>query len=438
MTQFVRYLSSVGPFILGLVFGALLFFSITTWGVELDEIVKWLAITAVVVLVVSILLWLVYRLSINKVSAGVSKRLPKILREIEDNPLALSDQDFKARVLWPLLPDMVRGAIAWLGFTNAVAISIALVANLVLLATLAVQYLSAERLEGQNILLAKQNDLLTDQSKLLEAQSLAAVAEQVLALDAAISEILHHQDEVGRILGVVSSSEPRKVTHEPGDFSLNMSISDLNPCIIFEDRVGCEQAIIWQIANDFDDFQDGEIIEFEQEFYPAFQLLVNFLEYRNSRFRKMTDSLRQVRDEPSRDEVAYSQEAVRRFGATCQVEPTIVRETSVQLSLVRLLESSTWAYGPQKLTSDWSESAEEFPQIRSNTSMAHLNFTSGFSELSEYFERTNYDRDKYTTLQFSIDLSQLYHDLIESLESIASKCASESDRLRNVRESLQM
>jgi len=437
----VRILGQLAPIMLGMVLGGLFFYTIQTWGLVLEDVVRWLAQAVAVLLVVSVLLWIIYRLLIKKSSVIALHQLSQLRKDLENTPDKISDPKFRAEYIWPLAPTLLRAAISWFGFTNALAIVIAIMANLVLLATLAVQYLSAQRLEAQNLLLGNQNQVLSRQTGLLESQVVAANVEQLLVLDEKIAKVSRDHEELLRIVDVFERVRQLEVEDEILDFNVMVKDASVHPCQSSGNAHDCRNAVVWEITEAYNDHPGGEVAEYPHKWYPAFQVVANYLQERDGLFTEATGDLIQLKrdDQETRDEPAYVRSLVERVGLSCAVEPRAIRDVSVRLSLTRAMESNAGlAFGSEKFQTRWKEWADEFEQVRGNISRGNLNYSSALAELARSLESGTYDRDSYTLGDFTTDLRAHYTILDEKLTMLSDSCNNEVSRLKSVRVQLKI
>lgn len=409
---------------MGIGVGACLFYLSDIWKIHLESFIKWGAITSFMVLIVIILAWLLHRWLMSNVASNLDAELPVILTAIGDDPSKITNINYIRTNIFPIVMRVAGIFITWMTFSYSIAIGITVIANFVLIATLAVQYLSAERLESQNRLIARQNELITIQTDIIRPQSDVTVSNQIMSLDSRITDIRRDQDELYQIKQAATSKQFHDISLPDSNYSSRLSPSDLDPCVDFSARWQCQVSPVYPIAYEYNRLQLGETASQTQIFMPAFLILAGFLQKKNEFFVQLTDALPGLKGKKERDEISYVQQAVDRIGRRCQINPELARSVASQLSLARVFEVHARAYGPAQLTAKWSEDAKRVPQIRLNTQAFHINFVAALEMLAKAIG-SNYDPQTYTLKQFSTDLEKLYMNLSEGLDRMSAACTSE-------------
>lgn len=183
MKAFVSAVSAAAPFIVGVVCGALLLYSLSLWAPdEIESVIGWLGAAGLGGVVLAMFVYLAGRIFLARPGNSLVSRLQALTDTIERNPEALSDKEFVKQNIWPLVPVAAKLAIGWFAIGGALALALALVTNVALMATLAVQYLQAERLEQQNRLIVVQSDaarISQEREVIKDIQQVALVTHEV-------------------------------------------------------------------------------------------------------------------------------------------------------------------------------------------------------------------------------------------------------------------
>lgn len=253
MKHFAPAFRIIGPFVLGATLGAVLAFTANTLVGDLESFVWFLAVIVVSVLLIFSALWLVYRWFVQRLYSDVGKTIKQLSDSIEQDPALLANGEFWKENVLPFAPTFVKTGAAWLGFTQALAISILLIGNMVLIATLSVQYLSAERLDEQNILLGLQTTLM-------EVQSATVLDTRVAVVD----------DELKEANKYHSVAQALVTSHDP--YGIGVSTAGFRPthiafeemCASAEPAPDCDKPIetfinLFSGIFDYVEASDGEV-----------------------------------------------------------------------------------------------------------------------------------------------------------------------------------
>jgi hypothetical protein len=150
-------LLAIGPFVVGGVCGILLAYAATLWAFDVKTLIALLGGVAFASVALAILIWLIARVVLGRPANSLLSRIQDVIADIDQNADLLEDPSFfKTRIL-PLAPAIAKLVLGWLSVAGAMGLALALVANVTLMATLAVQYLQVDRLEAQNRLIVVQS-----------------------------------------------------------------------------------------------------------------------------------------------------------------------------------------------------------------------------------------------------------------------------------------
>jgi len=162
----LSYFSRVaGPFLVGLIVGATLLFSSQYWLTDVETVARVLAVLAGVLVTILLIIWFFYRWFVARLSGPDEAVLKEIWQTARDNPRLLLDRHFWADKIGPHFSIIGPAVGAWLSFAASLGIITLVLTNILLLATLLVQMISAERLASQNDLIASQNAFLQTQAR---------------------------------------------------------------------------------------------------------------------------------------------------------------------------------------------------------------------------------------------------------------------------------
>ena len=175
--------SAIGPVLIGITFGAVGVLMLQNRTTDLETIVGWLVALAVVTAVLALSGWVVYRVALARLGDRSLNQWRGLLARIEGEPQSLNDSKFRNEYVWPLIPGVMRVGSAYATFTVALGVALALLTNIVLLATLSVQYLQAERLALQNLKLETQNRLVQRSANVALAEH---ITKKISVLDSYI------------------------------------------------------------------------------------------------------------------------------------------------------------------------------------------------------------------------------------------------------------
>lgn len=411
------------PFILGIVVGLIIFYSIDTFGLTLQEIVKWLAILSALLVFIATSAWFAYKVLVGSTSSSFKG----FLAELEETPSKITDKDFREKKLFPLLPDMLKAGISWLSFSGAMAIALALITNITLLATLAVQQVQVQRLTEQNILLGKQNTLMDTQTTALEKQTIAAMIEQSQSLGVVLTDFKRQEEEIARIINALKGSKNTTVNNQFNNNKYEVTRYLVNNCSSTASSNNCVNASYEEV---FSALLEHEGSTFPaHEFHDAFLSVALYLQQRNQHFYKATKVVSEVSEDSIRNETEYIKLALENSLSICDVEPKIVREVILRVSTMRLIESNAHFVGEFKFHNEFGSLVEKFSQIGDNTKRGFLNFRVGMSELIERRKGAQLKGIDFTLGQFANEISEELAEIEILLNSVSSACTEQKRKL---------
>lgn len=264
-----KSISWILPLLLGTVLGALLFYTIEIWGVGLESLVQAFAILTALSVIFAFMAWAFFRHTLEKVKTQYGVQISELTSSLGQNAELIGDPTFRRDKLWPAVPAIARVVGGWFAASMSLALGVTLVANLTLMATLAVQYLQVDRLTSQNRLLETQNQLSESTRRAALIQELSYILneideeldglgqgdEQPSLLPVRLSRRLE-----GRINALSRSLRPYQFLDDDGTLTARPLSPERGQLIVSLLESGIELSEIWRVGNFLDaELEDAEL-----------------------------------------------------------------------------------------------------------------------------------------------------------------------------------
>lgn len=264
-----RTIAWLVPMLLGAVLGALLFYTIEVWGVGLQTVVVALAGLTAGVLVAAFGTWLCYRFLVERLKERHGEQFSSLVADVASNVDLLADPEFRNSRLWPVMPTVFRIGMGWISASFSLTLGITLIANLTLMATLAVQYLQVDRLSAQNRLLETQNQLSESTRRAALVQELSDILNEI---DEELDEFDRVRDSTvlprltprleGRINALSRSLRPYQFLEEGGFLTETPISPERGQLVVSLLESGIDLSNIWRIGNFlYSDLNDAELAD---------------------------------------------------------------------------------------------------------------------------------------------------------------------------------
>ena len=330
--SFISAIISVLPFIIGIILGGIFLLVIQSWGIDPKELVSTLLMVAVVIAVISILIWLAYRVVIKNFKENLTNKLTEIRNKKE----ILTDKEQRSEYFFSIFPDLAKSASTWFFAISTIGVSLVLVTNITLIATLAVQFLQADRIDSQN-------SLIDDQNEFIKLQTLTETTKSYLWFKEQEYEVQEVIYDLGRIAEAYKNTHDVFVTgHLYFKDKVAHKISDefFNPCESYPTsrkiRERCEESEVFELLNDLDQI-DKKSLEKRQNII-ALDVMSDYLFKRNQSFLSVVTPVTANSFKRDGEPKVKPDFSITKIASKCKVPRKEFLELQILFNMLRALE----------------------------------------------------------------------------------------------------